>query len=374
MRNQPEPLSRSNHGNPIQNCSGAQRTPWPGNGRARGRRTIRLAALFLWLWPALLVLPVKAHCLEITPFYTQNQSPMAQIFGLPAAGDAAVLAKGRFSALLATDVASSFAQDNSSREDILLDGENYRFTLALRYGITDRIEAGIDIPYVGQGGGFLDSFIIGWHKFFGLPEGGRTEAPRNRLLYTYSKNGQNRLLINDSDFDIGDIRLYGGIQLYNYKAKNPRSVALRASVKVPTGDSRELHGSGGTDFSLWLTASDDYQLPAWLGHFTLFGAAGGMGMTRGDVLRDQQRNVAAFGTLGFGWGPAEWIALKAQVSGHTPFYQSNLRELGKDALQLIVGGTLAFSSQTSLDIGVSEDIIVRTSPDVAFHLALKRLF
>jgi hypothetical protein len=99
-----------------------------------------------------------------------------------------------------------------------------------------------------------------------------------------------------------------------------------------------------------------------------------MGMTRGDVLADQQRNVAAFGTLGFGWGPAEWIALKAQVSGHTPFYQSDLRELGKDALQLIVGGTIAFSAQTSLDIGVSEDIIVRTSPDVAFHLALKRLF
>ncbi len=70
----------------------------------------------------------------------------------------------------------------------------------------------------------------------------------------------------------------------------------------------------------------------------------------------------------------QWIALKAQVSGHTPFYQSDLRELGKDALQLIVGGTLAFSPQTSLDIGVSEDIIVRTSPDVAFHLALKRLF
>jgi hypothetical protein len=377
MRNQPEPLltrGRSNHGNRISNGSVAQRPPCPDNGRAERRRIIRLTAVFLWLWPALLVLPVKAHCVEITPFYTQNQSPVAQIFGLPAAGDAKVLPKGKFSALLAADVASNFAQDKTSREDILLDGENYRFTLALRYGITDRIEGGIDIPYVGQGGGFLDNFIIGWHNFFGLPQGGRKEAPRNRLLYTYTKDGRNRLLINDSDFDIGDIRLYGGMQLYNDGRKNPRSVALRASIKVPTGDSRELHGSGSTDFALWLTASDDYQLPAWLGHFTFFGAAGGMGMTRGDVLADQQRNVAGFGTLGFGWGPAQWIALKAQVSGHTPFYQSDLRELGKDALQLIVGGTLAFSPQTSLDIGVSEDIIVRTSPDVAFHLALKRLF
>jgi hypothetical protein len=299
---------------------------------------------------------------------------MAQIFGLPAGGDARVLPKGKFSALLAADVASNFAGDTTLREDILLDGENYRFTLALRYGITDRFEGGIDIPYVGHGAGFLDSFIIGWHNFFGLPQVGRTEAPRNRLLYTFSKDGQNRLLINDSDFAIGDIRFYGGMQLYNDGRKNPRTVALRASIKAPTGDSHKLHGSGSTDFALWLTVSDDYPLSDWLGHFTFFGAAGGMGMTKGDILTDQQRNMAAFGTLGFGWGPAQWIALKAQVSGHTPFYQSDLRELGNDSLQLIVGGTLAFSPRTSLDIGVSEDIIVRTSPDVEFHLALKQLF
>jgi hypothetical protein len=292
---------------------------------------------------------------------------------LPAAGDARLLQKGKFSALLAADMANNFAEDATPRENILLDGENYRFTVALRYGITDRIEAGIDIPYVGQGGGFLDSFILGWHRFFGLSQGGRTDAPRNRLLYTYAKDGRTKMLVNDSDFGIGDIRFYGGMQLYNSGEKNPCSIALRASIKAPTGDSRALHGSGSTDFALWLTASDDYQLPVF-GHFTFFGAAGGMGMTGGDILADQQRNLAVFGTLGFGWGPAQWIAFKAQVSGHTPFFQSEIRELGKDSLQLIVGGTLAFSPQTSLDIGVSEDVLVNTSPDVALHLALKQLF
>ncbi len=334
------------------------------------RLLLSAAMLLLAFFPT----PRNAHGVEITPFYTQNQSPVVQIFGLPAAGDARVLAKGRFSVLLAADVANNYAVDSTSREDITLDGENYRFTLGLRYGISDRFEAGIDIPYVGQGGGFLDSFIIGWHRFFGLPQGGRTEAPKNRLLYSYSRDGRNRLLTNDSSFSIGDIRLYGATQLYNDGKENPLAVALRASIKVPSGDSHEMHGSGSTDFALWLTASDDYKLPAWLGHFTLFGAAGGMGMTSGDILRDQQRNVAGFFTFGFGWGPAQWIALKAQVSGHTPFYQSELRELGKDALQLIVGGTLGFTPSTSLDIGVSEDVITRTSPDVAFHLALKQSF
>ncbi len=326
------------------------------------------------MWLVFLLFPLHAHCAEITPFYTQNQSPVAQIFGLPAAGDAKVLPKGKFGVLLAADMANNYAVDSTLRENITLDGENYRFTLGLRYGFSDRFEAGIDIPYVGQGGGFLDGFIIDWHRFFGLPQGGRTEAPKNRLLETYSRDGRTRLLINDSDFSIGDIRLYGATQLYNDRKENPRAVALRASVKIPSGDSHKLHGSGSTDFALWLTGSDDYPLPWRLGHCTLFGAVGGMGMTSGNVLRDQQRNVAGFFTFGFGWGPAQWLALKAQVSGHTPFYQSDLRELGKDTLQLIVGGTLAFTPRTSLDIGVSEDVIIRTSPDVAFHLALKQLF
>ena len=100
-----------------------------------------------------------------------------------------------------------------------------------------------------------------------------------------------------------------------------------------------------------------------------------MAMSDGDILPGQQRNLVGFGSFGFGWSPTEWIAFKVQTSGHTPFYkESELRELSNGALQLITGGTLYFSPRTSLDIGVSEDIAVNTSPDVAFHLALRRLF
>jgi uncharacterized protein DUF3187 len=333
----------------------------------------RYLSLHLGIWLALLFLPRQVYSTDITPFYSQNLSPLVQIFGLPAAGAATVLPAGKFCALLAADVASNNAMDATSREVIQLDGESYRYTLAMRYGVTGGFEGGIDIPYVGQGGGIFDSFIIGWHDFFNLPQGGRKGEPRNRLLYSYTKDGENRLLVNDSDFGLGDIRLSGGMRLYHDGTENPRAVALRASLKLPTGASSALHGSGGTDFALWLTASDDYRLP--LGHFTLFGAAGGMVMSDGDILPGQQRNLAGFGTFGFGWSPAKWIAFKAQASGHTPFFTgSELRELSESALQLIVGGTLAFSPQTSLDIGVSEDLAVNTSPDVAFHLALRRLF
>jgi len=354
---------------PMNNRNVRHHVPRCRNRHWRPGRFALLPAAF-----ALLLLPLTAHGAAITPFYTQNQSPVALIFGLPAPDDAAILGKGKVGGILAVDVANNFAADENNHESILLDGESYRINLALRYGIAKGIEGGIDIPYVGIGGGVFDRFIEGWHSFFGLPDEGRPNAPRNRLLYTYMNNGQTRLLLNDSGSGLGDIRLSTGVQLYDDERPNPRQVALRGSIKLPTGDSGGLRGSGSTDFALWLTAADDYRLPA-LGHLTLFGAAGGMAMTDGDVLKGQQKNLAGFGTLGFGWGPAHWIDFKTQLSGHTPFFQgSELRELARPALQLIIGGTLHFSEKTSLDIGVSEDVAVNTSPDVALHLALRRHF
>ena len=100
-----------------------------------------------------------------------------------------------------------------------------------------------------------------------------------------------------------------------------------------------------------------------------------MGMTDGDVLKDQQRNWVGFGVLGLGWSPARWIALKIQANGHTSFYKnSELEELNGSSVQLTLGGTLAFSKNIALDLGLTEDLLIRTSPDVVFHLALRGSF
>jgi hypothetical protein len=227
---------------------------------------------------------------------------------------------------------------------------------------------------VAHSGGFLDGIIEGFHHFFGLPNGGRESAPRNRLLYDYSSNNNNGVNLSDSTSGLGDIRLTGAMQLYREGDEAPSAVALRASLKLPTGNSHRLLGSGGTDFALWMDASEDCRLPA-LGHLTGFGAIGGMVMSDGDVLKRQQRTLAGFASLGFGWSPLSWFALKVQANGHTPIYQdSKLAELNKSSIQLVSGGTLAFTKNTTLDLGISEDVIVDTSPDVVFTLTLRTLF
>jgi len=318
--------------------------------------------------------PCLAADMEITPFRTVNQSPLVQIFGLPAESSAPTIPAGRLTVGLTQDIASDYTVSSSNSEQVILDGESYRWTLSARYGLGGRFEAGVEIPYILYGGGFLDGFIVDWHSAFGLPQGGRDNASRNRLSYRYSKDGVQKLNMDHAGSGIGDIVFSGGMKLFDaHDGAAHDSLALRSSIKLPTGDSGSLRGSGSTDFTLSLCGSMN-SFTEW-GSLGLFGSVGGLVMSRGDVLADQQNNLAAFGTAGLGWGPAEWISFKLQLNGHTAlFSDSSLDELSQNSLMLVVGGALKLPGDYLLDIGVSEDVAVATAPDVAFHLGLSKRF
>jgi hypothetical protein len=332
----------------------------------------RLIALVLAL--ICFAVPCLAADMEITPFRTINQSPLVQIFGLPAESSAAVTPAGHLTVSLTQDIASEYTVDRNSSEEIVLDGESYRWTLAARYGIGERFEAGVEIPYILYGGGFMDGLIIDWHRTFGLRQGGRDAAPKDRLLYQYSKNGVQKLKMEQAGSGIGDITLFGGMQLYDVQDSSAHdSLALRTSIKLPSGESSSLRGSGSTDFSLALCGSMN-NFTEW-GSLGVFGSLGGLAMTRGDVLAEQQNNLAGFGTIGLGWGPAAWISLKVQFNAHTALYHdSSLRELSQAAMMLVGGGALKLPGGYLLDIGVSEDVAVATAPDFAVNLGLSKRF
>lgn len=305
------------------------------------------------------------------PFSTSNQNPLVAIYGLPPAAPATLLAHGRSAAELRADIASVCSSDERSGESILLDGESYRFTLALKRGVGERFEIGLEIPYVMHREGFLDGFITDWHDFFGLPQGERDNLPEDQLAYRYrDSDGRTTLDLTDETDGLGDLRLTGAWQIWKREGEEPRSLALRASLKLPTGDDNDLLGSGSTDLALWLSGSQVFRQ----GSLALFGGAGVLLMSDSDVLADQQRHAAGFATLGGGWQPLSRLALKVQIDGHTAMYSdSSLRELS-DSLQLAIGGTVGVTDTLALDLAITEDIAVDTAPDIVFHLALRKTF
>ena len=87
-----------------------------------------------------------------------------------------------------------------------------------------------------------------------------------------------------------------------------------------------------------------------------------------------QNNFAVAGRVGIGWQATQLIQLKLQLDGQSALYDSDLKELGNTAFQLVMGGSLTFTDDLYLDISVAEDINTATAVDVAFQLALVATF
>ncbi len=312
---------------------------------------------------------LPAWGVELSPFLVRNFSPPALVHGLAVAESARLNPTGQLSARLGFDLASNATINDSANESILLDGESYVTTLGLRYGISERLQVGVELPWVAHNNGSLDGFIKDWHDFFSLPDGDRSSLPDNEFHYAYDNSNGDRLLLDDETSGMGDIRLLVAYQLL---ANKEMAASLITSIKAPTGDTDELTGSGGWDVSIALSTQRDFKLTG--GSASLWGGLGGSWLGDGKVLGNQAEDWAFNAWAGAGWSPLDWLGLKLQLDSHSALYDSELDELGTPPLILTLGGTLAFSDRTSLDIGVGEDLAVNTSPDVTFHLNLSHKF
>lgn len=323
-------------------------------------------------WPTLpilaLLVPMSSGADAFDPLPTYNQNPFALIYGLPSPDAPRLIGRGELHARVTLESASHFYSAGDASEQLVIDGETHRTAVTIKYG-SGTAEWGIEVPYLSHSGGFMDSFIDGWHDFFGLPDGGRAAAVRDELRYVYARDGTDRLRLTQAARGVGDARLLAAWPV----AGGNTDMAVRASLKLPTGDAAELRGSGAADFALWVASGC---AAARCGGAWRWNAnAGALALGRGDVLPDQQRRLAAFGGIGGGWRAWRAIVLKAELRAHTPFYDgTQLAPLGTSALQLILGGSFDLPADTVIDVAVSEDIRVNTAPDVSFLFSVRARF
>jgi hypothetical protein len=327
---------------------------------ATGRRIVALSFLLA---------PIASAADWLDPLPTFNQSPLVQVYGLPAPDGARVLARGQWRVQARFEAANNFLSLENSDESLVLDGETHRTAVTVRFG-GGANEWGIEIPYISHSGGSLDGFIVNWHDTFGLPQGGRDTAPFDQLRFVYTRAGVERLRITDASSGIGDVRLLAG---WRRPHRAETDVALRASLKLPTGDAKQLHGSGGVDAALWLSGAcatgSCWETVGWNAH------AGVVLLGRGDVLPEMQRRAVAFGGAGLAYRPWHPTVFKAELRAHTPFYRdSDLAALGVTGFQLILGGTWIVDKGVAVDLGVTEDIRTKTAPDVSLLIGLRASF
>ena len=303
------------------------------------------------------------------PFSTSNLNPFVQLYRIPATRSASLTEAGGFEWIITSNIANNFTTNKSGAESIAIDGETWRTSITATYGLTDRFEIGIEVPFIRHTGGSLDGAIEGWHDLFGLPNGGRDKVARDQLVYAWISESVTQADFRSSASGVGDTTLHLGYRLGNSAKRN---WSLRAGVKLPTGDPDKLTGSDSTDFfaSLHMTQADLFGRSSLVFH----GSLGAISIGDGNVGESQLEDWVAFGSASVVWQPWQRVSLKTQVDFNSPLYNSRLRELGDASVQLGLGGTIRLTDRTLLDIALIEDIVTDTSPDVVFHLGLRTNF
>ncbi len=153
---------------------------------------------------------------------------------------------------------------------------------------------------------------------------------------------------------LGDASLGVGYALPSPPLAND-GMALRAVVKLPTGDPDSLAGSGGFSASAWAETSGALPGSAasrrWLWAATLGALAGEApeGLVAGG-------RFIAFAGFGVTWRALEDLRFTVQADARSsPYGASDLAALSDAAVVLGMGGTLRLGERLTLDVAVTED-------------------
>ena len=304
---------------------------------------------------------------EAGPLPDPDNGALSGMFTLPMSLEGAdLLGAGQATAYGTVVTSSHSIVETSLDESLTLDGETTRLELGFRYGLSSRFELGVRVPYVWHETGTLDSLVEDWHDALGLPQGKRARREKDLLEFSYRESDDEIFNYQTRSNGIGDIRLTAGYQLS--AGTNYRS-ALRFGLKLPTGDTGDFHGSGGTDISVgiagdWHSLFSEERLNAFYrAHVNYIGEP--------ELLPDRYERFVWQLSTGLGYFLTRSFELRAQVVSRTANYDSKIGTLGQNSLWLMFGANIRVASDYLLSVGVAEDIKVRSAPDVSFQLSLR---
>jgi len=246
----------------------------------------------------------------------------------------------------------------------ILDGESLRTTLQARFGVTRRLEVGVEVPFVYMSSGFLDHYIDGFHKHLSLPDGGRPAFAEDQFRAGYVGDGA--VVYFDQapgGPHLGDIVVSATTPVFPGSRSAP-AVSFTLSVKLPTGDYQDLSGSGSLDYGGTLRASHRWGRSA--AHAGLaFNSVGEWKLAPSLPLHNSR---SLFATYAYALTPKTCAIFQGlRVSGPFPFRSGN--DLGKVAMEVAAGFRHRTRTGVELEWSVIENIDpFYNTPDVGIYL------
>ncbi len=304
------------------------------------------------------------------PLPIRSFSPFHLLFFAFTPERAYALPRGRAQIRLDIFESNTLLDSGFNAPSLKADLEMTRVTWRGRYGLTDRITLGFNLPLVYTHGLFLDAFINGFERGVNRQTKSRAGEVRDQVDVHLATNGITAININEGGFGVGDLSIEGLYQLVQESMWVP-AVSFRVAVKFPTGDFENLRGSEEFDYAFGLALQK-----IW-GSWSL---SGGGGMTLPgnpfkDPVLDPDLIFHAYGTLEWLFASAWSVAVQLSWSeGLMDLKNTGLtiEALTGDVLEVSTAIKWAFARNWLAQFGLVENILEtqNTAADFTFYISL----
>jgi hypothetical protein len=292
-------------------------------------------------------------------FPVRDENPLIRGFYLPLPSDSRLTDGQSLSATVS--LMNTLNVENRPHESVLVDGESDDLRLSYENTVWDSWRYRFTVPIIRDSGGFLDSTIDRWHRWFGFSSGNRPFYPKNEIVYSYA--GRGNVDITQSQTGIGDIS--GELGWYPIDDAH-RTVSFWGGLEAPTGSVSKLTGDGAWDGAVWAHGAlrwPKWQLAAELGLAQPFGD---------EIFAGNAHKTSVFARLAATRALGALWSLRAQLDGQSGRVEdSHIRLLGP-SLELTIGAVRRLGEHWRLEFGFAEDAAVNTAPDITFFLGIRR--
>ncbi|HAZ63991.1 MAG TPA: hypothetical protein DCZ72_10335 [Armatimonadetes bacterium] len=245
---------------------------------------------------------------------------------------------------------AEWAAGNGGRSVYLADTEQIRLDLTYTRPFGRRALVEVEVPLKAYSGGVLDPLIYGWHSALGFADAYRHHTPNNVQQVFFARGNESLALNAARGPRLGDTTVRG---LYQFWRSGERGMSLAgsATLKLPTGSSSQLMGSGYVEGGLGLHATQE------LGRLTLYGTAG-FNLHPGWAAIPSARVRSAFDLH----GGAQWrfgdrfAVLGALALYGSPLDEGGRRSLGQPASLYSIAGRWSWD-RYSVEFGMLENIV-----------------
>lgn len=305
----------------------------PSCGVPVGERPALLMRQILLSFFGLLFLggmPLSLGAEGFGPFPVRNFQALDQlVLGMPGER-AAVLRKGDFDVRLELANTATIARDSEEQAEVTMKFETVRAGLFLRYGLTDRLEIGAEVPVLHRYGGFMEGAIKGVENATTGLSPPRKALGDMHYAFNISNGGRTMFKGSDGATGLGDVSFFGKYQLLKETSALP-AMSLRVAVKAPTGDTAEVFGSGHPDVGIGLALEK-----AFAAHWIVYTNVNGIFPTGRIAGLDLQPVVSGLVAIEYLW--TENLSITAQFDYYSPpFHGTGTRVLDKGVTESVLG-------------------------------------